>query len=67
MLTRLTAPIAAATVAGGWVVGVLAITGDQAPVALGSTAAQSTFLGLAVVLGLLLWLRTSSSRLQGGY
>ena len=67
LLTRLTAPIATATVAGGWVVGVLAITGDQAPVALGSTAAQSTFLGVAVVLGLLLWLRTSSTRLQGGY
>ena len=67
LLTRLTAPIATATVAGGWVVGVLAVTGDQAPVALGSTAAQSTFLGVAVVLCLLLWLRTSSSRLQGGY
>jgi len=67
LLTRLTAPMATATVAGGWVVGVLAITGDEAPVALGSTAVQSTFLGVAVVLCLLLWLRTSSTRLQGGY
>ncbi len=67
LLTRLTAPIATATVAGVWVVGVLAITGDQASVVLSSTAAQSAFLGCAVVLGLLFWLRTSSTRLQGGY
>jgi hypothetical protein len=67
LLTWLTAPIATATVAGGWVAGVLAIAGDQAPLAIGSTATQSTFLGLAVVLSLLLWLRTSSTRLRGGY
>lgn len=67
LLTRLTAPIAAATVAGSWVVGVLAITGDEVSVALGSTLVQSIFLVVAVVLCLLLWLRTSSSRLQGGY
>ena len=66
LLTRLTAPIATATIAGSWVVGVLAITGDQASVTLGSTAAQTSFLGVAVALGLLLWLRTSSTRLQGG-
>jgi hypothetical protein len=67
LLTRLAAAVSTATVAGVWVVGVLATTGERAAVVLGSPLAQSISLGCALVFGLLFVLRTSSTRLQGGY